>query len=392
VKAKFDVAIVGGGPAGSLCARQLALGGFSVIVLERAATIRRKVCGEYLCPSGVSLLKSIGLKEEIVDQFLPITGMQIFALNRYHVDATFPSHGGKQLGIAVNRESLDRKFLDLAQAAGVTVRLGTTVNQITSQGSDGFLLQLKDSEQIEANLLVGADGRHSFTARELGLKEGIDTSKVALQCHLQAKQLNRRQGEMHIFSDGNYIGIDPTGEYEVNLSLVCDSSLFKQEKNPRALLNSFIMLSDQLEARYGSIPESVGISSVTPLTNHMDKIVAKNATLIGDAAGFLDPLTGEGMFVALWSANTLASELTNVGVGKSSHLYQQALTRYAERKRVFFRHKVILNTAFQFIIKIPWLIWLIAALIKRRERGDIFLGIIGNIYSPLEGLKRLLKV
>jgi menaquinone-9 beta-reductase len=387
---KYDFAIIGGGPAGTLCARQLSLAGFKVVVLERAQTIKRKVCGEYLCPSGVSLLKELGLESEVVDHYPAIEGMTIHALNRHSIDASFPAYRGRQKGIAVNREQLDSQFIELAKKSGAKVMLGAEVSEINRQGDQGFELQLACGDKISAKLLVGADGRHSFTARALGLKDGMDASKVALHCHLHSKEVNRRSGQMHIFSDGNYIGVDPTGEHEVNLSLVCDRKLFKEEKSPLALLNRYMRASDHLMASYGEIPAEIKVNSVTPLTNKMGEIVSGSATLIGDASGFLDPLTGEGMFVALWSANALAEEIAREGTGACVTEYRTAMKRYADRKRSFFRHKMLLNTAFQFVIRTPWLIKIIAAFLGKGDRGSIFLGIIGNIYSPLDGVKRLL--
>ena len=105
---------------------------------------------------------------------------------------------------------------------------------------------------------------------------------------------------------------------------------------------------------------------------------------VGDSAGFIDPLTGEGMYNSLQGAiflnDALKTNPNNLG-----------LKAYKKQKIKFFREKNILNNVFQLIIKTPFLCELIASfLIVRQKRADTFIGIIGNIYKPIEGIKKLL--
>ena len=112
--------------------------------------------------------------------------------------------------------------------------------------------------------------------------------------------------------------------------------------------------------------------------------------LIGDAAGFIDPLTGEGIFNSLWMARTLVE---NICRSKSQvhGNYQVAIDQYAKDKNKFFKQKVLLNIVFQFVIRRPKLTFFIAKYLKKRQvRADTFIGIIGNIYKPIDGLFKLL--
>lgn len=390
MKTIYDMTIIGAGPAGSFCAHKLASQGFRVLLLEGNQEVKRKICGEYLSPSGVDLLIAEGLKDKIVNKFLPIEGMQIVPSNLNIISTLFPDKNGKHIGIALNRKSFDEMLIDLTKESGGKVIMGAKVQKLVEE-SYGWNIETQSGDTFRSRIIIGADGRSSTVAKLMGLKSKVDTSRVAIHCHIKNKNKNRRLGEMHLFSDGSYIGIDPTGDYELNISLVCDSKKLKDRKDLNSFLNSYITSSSELANHIGEIPSDVKVNAITPITNKMSRCTGKKFALIGDAAGFLDPLTGEGMFNGLWMAKSLANEFIKPG-GISLFHYQTAIDKYEVSKRCFLKQKYILNKVFQFIIKKPILTQIIARYLKKKqERANIFVGIIGNIYRPLEGLLKLLK-
>lgn len=381
----YDAVIIGAGPAGSFCAYKLSKLGMKVLLLESQAKIKRKVCGEYLSPMGVEILKEESLEKNLINPFLPIKGMKIVPSEGAALHTKFP----EKEGIALNRQTFDENFIELAKQAGATFRLSSRVNAIQKLAT-GWQIKVNETDTFHTRLLIGADGRNSYTAKALGLKNDIDTSRVALHCHVKAKRSNKRMGEMHLFKDGSYIGVDPTGDTETNLSLCCQSSILKG-KSPREVFNCYIQESPEILEHYGLIAEDIKVNTVTPITNKMPKFIGKNAALIGDAAGFLDPLTGEGMYNALWMAKTLADEIESSS-SISIFDYQNALISYSQKKNSFFKQKAILNKIFQFIIKRPTLVNILAWYLRRsQDKANIFVGIIGNIYRPIDGILRLLK-
>ena len=189
---------------------------------------------------------------------------------------------------------------------------------------------------------------------------------------------------MHIFKDGSYCGIDPINDDQVNVSFVFNVEKVKSN-NLHQLCNEYLTQSKRLVEMFGEIPSDADIKTITPLKN-VNTFVAGNAlAYVGDASGFIDPLTGEGIYNAILSSDILASALN------AEEDLEQALKLYKKNKNKIQFQKKILNYLFQFVIRRPKLCWLIATFIqKKKKRADLFVGIIGNIYSPIFGFVKMI--
>ena len=385
-----DIAIVGAGPSGALTAGLLARAGISVNVLEARQRTERKVCGEYLCPAGSKLMRELGLESILSTNFLPIYGMKLVSPGGKIVTTSFPLNGTCELpGFSLNRQIFDEQLVEWAKSMGAKFHFNTRVQKIHfDQGT--WTLSLPGGQSLHSTLMIGADGRQSFVAKSLGLLCRQKEKRVALHFFAKARQTNQRQGEMHILSGGSYLGVDPIDQHESNVSLVCDAQLLKKYKTPGMLARKLFQQSSEISQHHELPERNLKVVTAFPITSKVKDVIATNAALIGDAAGFIDPLTGEGIYHGLWTAQALANELIPSWQKDQRH-FTLALANYKRARIKQFQSKQRVSIAFQWIIRRRWLCELIGSYLGRStERGNVFIGIIGNLISPWAGFKKIL--
>ncbi|MEK7483879.1 MAG: FAD-dependent monooxygenase [Planctomycetota bacterium] len=382
----YDVGIIGAGPAGSFCAYLLANAGFKVLLLEASAEIKRKICGEYLCPTGLELLRQQGFGEYLETHFLPIFGMKLVSPTYQFVKTYFPDFVSRSAqGISVPRDQFDTFLFEKAKQGGVHAKIG--IRALRFHLDLFWNIQLSDQTSASCKILIGADGRRSIVAKHLNLHLPSSSKRVAVHCFLQAKHKNERLGEMHIFDDGSYIGINPVEEKRSNISLVCDVDILKKMGTVAKVLHFYLNRSPLIRDSY-EIPETdISFSTTFPITYRTRSAIGPQCALIGDASGFIDPLTGEGIYNALWTAHFLAQKLCELAKPLEPKEIEKKLQEYARGKKRQFRQKVFLSKVFQNVIQHQSLCEGIAFfLIPSQKRANIFIGIIGNVYNPLYGL------
>lgn len=386
---ELKVGIVGAGPAGAMAAYLLASKGHSVTLLERKKSVDRKVCGEYLCPEGVKLLEEHKLLERLCTGFDELYGMVLVSPTDIMVPSYFPKKGGdkKRMGLSLNRKVFDQKILKLALDSGAQLIAEKTIVNAVQDQDKKWVVQDSENAKYEFDLLIVADGRQSKIGHSLGHLRPIDTKRVAIHCYLPRKlDRGQRLGEMHILDDNRYCGLDPISDDEVNFSIVCDSQLLKKE-GALAIINKAISHSKRLSSMFDLLDEAKSdeIKIVSSLKNKNDFIAGNNLAYVGDAAGFIDPLTGEGIYNALLSSHLLVSNI-------EEYLEMDvALANYKKQKKRLGFQKNILNHFFQFLIKKPLLVNLTARYLKKSPgRANHFIGIIGNVHNPVVGLIKML--
>jgi menaquinone-9 beta-reductase len=327
---RCDIAIIGAGLAGSVAACLIGAGqpGRRIILCDADLEPRHKPCGEYLSPGGVAVLERAGLLPEVL-----ATGAQPLS-----AVAMRTASGGTRVpfapvllwspqagnGLGVRRERLDRS-LQLAAARHAGLRTGI---RLLSARREGGLWQLSfdDGSHLQADTLVGADGRGSTVRRLCGL----DRKPVRRRFALVARAHGVAHGdsvEMHLGPLGQ-IGLCPLGNGEVNLNLLIapDSACLLQRMPRDRLLRAAMAATPSLGWRTtramlgpvlatGSLPQ--GCRAVT----------GEGLALIGDAAGFCDPFTGEGMSLALAEAEMLATALAGDGLPAYAGAFQRLVGR-----------------------------------------------------------------
>jgi len=308
---QYDVAIVGGGPAGSACAAACGQAGMRALLLERAVFPREKVCGDCLNPSCWPILERIGVADRVLAQphsrFTEIvfSGARGSPVSCALADSP---HGE----IAIPRSALDSILLDRAREAGVDVREGIAVTAI----APGWEITTA-GETFHSRLLVAADGRNSTIARLLGLLPAAKRDRVAAQAHVPLPAGFGEQVRMHFLPRG-YCGAASIGGGRMNLCLVA---------RPAHLPDLKLWAAGQFQ-----IPPDQTWRTITPLERDAVCPAHENLLLIGDAARVVEPFTGEGIYYALAS-----------GMLAASHIAKGQLPDYAAAHARLYRGRLWVN-------------------------------------------------
>lgn len=385
---KLKIAIIGSGPAGAFSAYLLSSLGHDITIYEQKSSIKRKVCGEYLCPMGVDVLKKHGLDKLVLQGFQTLNGMVLVDVkNQETIKAHFPKLQTHSMGASINRQIFDRSLLDLALENGVSVKFNHRLLHLEKSDTKWNLEFETNDENGSKNFtesfdfLIAADGRNSHIAKILHHSPKSNTERMAIHCYLPRKtEIGLRLGEMHIFEDGSYCGLNPVLDEQVNFSVVLNSDVIKNKNQLIPEMNKRIQQSKRLSQLFDLIPENTEVKTSMPLSHKNTFVAGNQLAYIGDASGFIDPLTGEGIANALLSADFLYQAMVeHVELSK-------ALQSYKAQRISALRQKYILNTIFQLVIRKPLLVTLVANFLKANQnRANVFIGIIGNIFTPMEG-------
>jgi geranylgeranyl reductase family protein len=347
-----DAVVVGGGPAGAAVAVMLKQRGHDVVLLDEARFPRDKVCGEGISPEAWRLLAA--LEVEAAVRALgphPLRGMAVTAPDGTCFRGDY--RGAAQPGFAVRRQRFDRVLLERAREVGVEVREGTRATGLLKNGdavAGVIAVNGHGPESLPARLVVGADGRRSVVARRLGLlREHRRLRKFAVRGYWEGMQGLEERGEMH-GGGGGYCGVAPLSPTRANLTFVVDRREMAEaggglEEFYRRTLHRWPRITERLAgATLLCTPKAIG-----PLALEASRVSAPGALLVGDAAGFYDPFTGEGVTLALRSAE-LAAEAADRYLRAGASLVDYDRARHAAT-----RHKFRFNRLLQLVVGRPWL-------------------------------------
>lgn len=391
VNASTQVLIVGGGPAGSSTAFFLAQHGLDVTLVDRAQFPRAKPCAEYLSPEASRVLDGMGALAAVeAAGAAQLTGMVVHAPNGCEIEGAFAADHGfrgfRDRGLALRREVLDALLLDRARAVGVRVLEGVRVDGTTSC-SRGYEVQLvRDGERhtMHTTLLIGADGLRSTIARQLGLaRRRRWPRRLALVSHWSGVARMGTRGEMHVRRDG-YLGLADVGHGLTNVALVVPSAQARDAAGDAdGFVQRWIARSPALSSRFAHATRETVVQATGPFASHARRAYAHDAALVGDAADFFDPFTGEGIYAALRGGELLAPFAADAVRTTSAAHAQVALAGYEQARRAQFAGKWRVERLIGLGVAVPAIMNQAARLLsRRREMSDLLIGVTGDFVPP----------
>jgi flavin-dependent dehydrogenase len=383
--------VVGSGPAGSATATLMARAGFSVLAVDRSSFPRDKACSEYMSPETVRILSRLGVLGALEAaggiglEGLKVTAPGAAAHGRFVQALPAPF---RPTGLSISRRILDYELLKAARLAGATVSERTLVEELLYEhgGIKGALLRdsLGVRHSVRATLTVGADGLRSLVARRIGQRKHGRPTRVAFVAHMAAVREMGRSAELH-FSGGGYVGLNPISRELTNVALVVPAA---RARAARGRAQQFFLdsLAEFPEVRSriqdASIVRSVMVTG--PFAARSGRVVAPGALLVGDAAEFFDPFTGDGIYSALRGAE-LVADVMPASLRQQDAPMLDGLREYQRMRRQVFAGKWILERFIGWSMYFPKLFGRGVERIGRRdEMASVLIGVAGGFVPARE--------
>ena len=373
---RHDIIVVGAGPAGSTAAYRLAKAGASVLLLDRARFPRDKPCGGGVTGRAARLLPfSI---EPVVEHVVSAVDLRL----RY--GKTLARGDGQPLVYMTQRKRLDHFLVQRAVEAGVELREGVKVGEL-EVAEDGVSV-----EEFEALALVGADGVNGVTARALGLG-GNRVVGVALEGNLSYAKMDRKAYDGRLALElgvvpGGYGWVFPKGDH-ANFGVGG-----WPDEGPR-LREHLRRLCEAHGALFDDLEELRGYR--LPLREPKATLARGRALLVGDAAGLIDPVSGDGMFEGFLSSQYASEAVLDLLEGRAENLDRygpRLASRLATHLWASWGVKVALDRypRATFGLASTKLVWSAVERLVRGEVADVG-GIRGLARPPLKAIALLAR-
>lgn len=350
VSQTHDAIVIGAGPAGSSLALRLAQQGRSCLLLDGATFPRIKVCGEGLMPHGLQALAEVGV--EATAQGEPFHGIRYRLADGTVAEGRFPNGAA---GVGLERSWLDTELLARAEAEErVEVRLGTWVRAPRFATEKGQLAEVEvGGETVRAPLLVAADGCRSPTRRAAGLEAPAPKrTRFGVGAHFD--HAPRSDPFVEVFlGAGHELYTTPVSPTRTNVALLTDQAFLRASLQGRLEAG----LRELLATSVGRGPELaeaqlVGrVRTIGPLAHQALRAHGPGLVLIGDAAGALDPITGEGLSIGL-ATSAIAAEVLADAFAKNDFSAHR-LAAWTQRRRQAIRGLEAFTRALLFLSERP---------------------------------------
>ncbi|HXE75235.1 MAG TPA: NAD(P)/FAD-dependent oxidoreductase [Candidatus Xenobia bacterium] len=373
-----DVLIAGGGPAGSALAILLGRQGLSVELFDRSRFPREKPCGEGLMPAGLAVLNRLGAADAIGGA--PFFGIR-FHFGDKTIEGRFPQVAGFPIvGRGQRRQRLDRILFQLAaETPGVAARAGAKV-EAPLLGNGRVVGLCVNGEPRQASLVVAADGARSRLRRQLGLDLPVRRKRFGVRAHFRLAPGREQPPWVEVFAAGDHeLYVTPLPEGEMLVAALADSRPLRE--SIERVFRRWCGEHPAVAARLEGAEQVSSLLCASPLEARARSGVAPGIVLLGDAAGFLDPITGGGMTQALMTAELLAGY-----VAKNHATAGDWLWEFERDRRALLWDYRFLTHAMLFLADHPRLTH---ALLTRLRLPPVLLSHLIGVSS---GVRRLLGV
>jgi geranylgeranyl reductase family protein len=318
-----DVAIVGGGPAGSTCAAFCAAAGLRTLVLEREKFPREKVCGDCINPACWPVLKKLELAEQLWNSsHAALNVVEFIGIGGQKLRVDLPR--GDKSEIAIKRSLFDNILLNRARTVGAEIREDATLIALDRTAAKNWKIDIV-REIFVARVVVGADGRNSTVARLQNLLPRPERERVALQAHIPLPTGFGNRIVLQFLPEG-YSGQAPVNNSELNLCLIGTPPTISSLKN---WAGREFNLSAEQQWR-----------TITPLTRAPVSVARENLFFIGDAARVVEPFTGEGIYYALRSGELAANAIIRIIRGEDR---KNVVGEFTRAHRAMYRGRLWIN-------------------------------------------------
>jgi flavin-dependent dehydrogenase len=356
-----DVLIVGAGPAGSVAALLLARAGVTVRLIDRARFPRDKLCGDTVNPGTLALLDHLGVGPLVRARGLAVTGMTVTGPAAASVAGDYP-HGLS--GASLRRRELDQILVEAAVRAGVAFDDGMAVHATRTSSAgrvEKVVVRAGGAEHdLAARVVIAADGRASRIAASLGLASFAPRPRRwAFGAYFTGVTGLTAHGEMHVRANG-YVGIAPLPDGIANVCCVrgadrvraAAASLTRlalpSETPSEGVLADAIASDPALRERFTNAARISHVTVLGPLAVDGYAAGCPGLLLAGDAAGFVDPMTGDGLRFAVRGGMLAAQHaLRELATGTPQHA-----ALHAARRREF-SGKWRINRALRALVSSP---------------------------------------
>ena len=336
MKSSYDIVVVGGGPGGCMAALHAAKNGASVCVLEKTRDIGYPVrCGE-------------AMGEEAIKQFFKpkrtwiastIKGCRIFAPNGTPIKIPF----NKEHGYVLNRRVFDYDISLMASSAGAEIYTKSYVS-FAKKNNNGYSIDfeyLGEPKTIHSKVLIGADGVDSRVGRWGGIKTQVKMKDMesCVQYSVGNIDLDVNIMDMYVGKDiapGGYLWVFPKGEGFANIGIGV-SGKYSKEKSAKSYIDDFF------QDRYPNATIHTTMCGGVPCAKPLEYPISDGLMLVGDAAHFVNPLTGGGIASAMKSG-MFAGQVASESI-KKNDVSKKVLNKYIElcKKDFSKRHTRIYN-------------------------------------------------
>ena len=346
---KYDVLIIGAGPAGANAAISYKNLNPNLVVglVDKSLFPRDKSCGDAIGPGVISALKRFN-NEHILEGEPQVVSTTLYGPDNIGIQNYIPEVKNKEDSIVyvIPRIDLDNRILNLAKDLDVDVTEGLSFVSFEENPNKNILVKFKNKDEeflFSTKLLVGADGANSRIRKQLNLKQNSDWHKaIAIRAYIDSPNyieiFNERtlMFEINVSAEKGYAWAFPSKGNLLNIGIGVPVSIFKKDKlNINQLLKDFIA---QLESR-GVIVENIRKqkSYMLPFASSRPKLKKNiNIALIGDASSMINPISGEGIFYGM-EAGYLLAKNTN-GLVRSEELSSGILKYEKEFSNRFRKH------------------------------------------------------